>query len=310
MLSTTIGVTVFVGVLISSSLIWGSREAQRHSRREEVRARLGPGAQRTRKTPLQRQTDSRAWLLGGLAERVHVLQMRAGEPERVWDFAWPTLVLAIFVPIIGFAWVGVPGLATAGVAALPWLRLRRLATQRTTQIDAQLPDALDIMSRALRAGHSFPSALNVAVEESTAPIQDELYRVLETHSLGLDLRECLRILTARQADSFDLRMFSAAVVLSQETGGNLVEIFENLSLTIRERVLFTQKREAMVAEVRTSAWILTALPFLAAAAVSLFQPGYLQPLLRTNLGLAMLIYGVASLGLGTLVMHRLAKVEV
>lgn len=193
---------------------------------------------------------------------------------------------------------------------VPAVLLRRQAAIRSRQITEQLPDAFDRIGRTLRAGHAFSDALRLASEELSAPLSDELARVVTLQALGVDVRRAMESLAARNPDNFDIRLFVGAVLLNRQTGGNLVEILEQLGETVRERLIFDGKVLALTAEVRLSAWILGALPFAVAAVLLLVQPDYLSPLFASDPGRAMLLFGIGSLTVAALVMRRLAAVEV
>jgi tight adherence protein B len=127
--------------------------------------------------------------------------------------------------------------------------------------------------------------------------------------LGLELRECLEGLNNRVPESFELRLFTGAVMLNRDTGGNLIEILENLARTIRERVVFEGKVKALTAEVRASANILSSLPIGAAVLLAVVEPNYLIPLTEPGLGQYMVAGGFVSMSIGMYLMRRLAEVE-
>ncbi len=191
--------------------------------------------------------------------------------------------------------------------AVPLLALARRAEKRARAIAEQLPDALDLVGRSLQAGHGFGEALRTCAQETTPPLSQELARTWEQHNLGLDLRQCLGNLLRRNPHSFDLRLFAGSVLLQRETGGNLVEIVENIAATIRGRFTLEAKAAALSSEARFSALILGGLPLFVVAAVLAMRPSYLEPLLIDPLGRAMLGYAVLSYALGALVLRRLAK---
>ncbi len=194
--------------------------------------------------------------------------------------------------------------------AVPLLHLRHEARERSEQLTRQLPDALDRIGRTLRAGHAFSDALRLSADELPVPIAEEFARVSETHRLGIDLRDALGDLASRHPENFDLRLFVSAVLLHRDTGGNLVSILDHLAETIRERLIFQQKVASLTAETNVSALILGVLPFLLGCVLLLIRPGYLMPLVTTDLGRSMLLGAALSLAAGAVSMRWFARVEV
>jgi tight adherence protein B len=192
---------------------------------------------------------------------------------------------------------------------LPLVILQRRIQARSMKLTEQLPEALDLISRALRAGHAFNDALRTAGAELPAPLGAELTHTSEEHRLGLSMRGCLDNLVERLPDNFEMRFFVSSVMLQRETGGNLVEILETISETVRERVIFEGKVEALTAEVRMSALILQLLPVGAAVILFIMEPQYLMPLIEPGLGRTMLGAAVALMATGSYVMRRISTVE-
>lgn len=202
------------------------------------------------------------------------------------------------------ALLGVPVGALAPVAYLLVVRARR-----SRLLSLQLPDALDMMARSLRAGHGVAAGLKLVATEMPPPIAVELGRCFEELRLGSDFREAVRELPARAPGNFDLRIFATSLVIQHETGGNLVEILENIAHTIRERFKFQGKLRAVTTEVRLSGYVLGALPFVCALAIALFNPRYLEPLYADSLGRAIALLGLGLWAAGGLWMRRLAQVD-
>ena len=137
------------------------------------------------------------------------------------------------------------------------------------KIERQLPDALDLMTRALRAGHAFSSALKMAGEEMAEPIAGEFRTVHDEVNFGVSLEQALTHLSER-VPLTDLRYFVVAVLIQRDSGGNLTEILGNLSQLIRERLKLLAKVKVLSSEGRMSAWILGLMPFFLAGA---HEPG-------------------------------------
>lgn len=295
----------FVAMLVAGTFVyWGYRTRQELGRLE-LAHRLG------RQPTLQARPRSEApsWM-GGPGEWLHHLQQRAGDEGPPQSLLVRIGIFALGGALLVGMSLGLRGIPLGALfGGIPLLLLVSQARERTNQITVQLPDALDLIGRALRAGHAFNDALRQAAIEVPAPLSEELATVSEQHRMGLELRDCLADLVRRNSDNFDIRLFVSVVLLHRETGGNLIEVLSHLSDTIRERLIFGEKVHALTAEVRVSAIILGLLPFFVTGVLLVARPVYLLPLINTDLGRSMLIFAVSSLVIGAVVMQRLSKVE-
>ncbi len=305
LLTLLFALVLFVALLVAGTFVYWGIQTRALAARLELAHRLGRApAMQTR--PHQSAPE---WM-GGLGEMLQRLQLRAGE-----DGAPQALLARIVLSSLGGALlIGlVLGLRGVGLGLLfgliPPLLLLREARARAAAITIQLPDALDLICRALRAGHALNDAVRQAAVEVPAPLSEELSTVSEQHRMGLELRDCLHELVARSEDNFDIRLFVSVVLLHRETGGNLIEVLSHLSETIRERLIFGEKVHALTAEVRVSAIILGTLPFFVTGILAIMRPGYLLPLITTDTGRAMLAVAMGSLFVGAVVMRQLSQVE-
>ncbi len=309
MFANTLAFGLFALVLGIAALIYFSANARRKADTLELSRRLGAG-EAPRQLVRIREVDGVGKIFGSVGLWLHTLTLRAGSHASVGSVVATSLLLALGgVGALGWATGGLQSLAGLALGLIPVLWLKREAKARAKLVTYQLPDALDLMARALRSGHAFSEALRMAAVEMPAPIGEELVPASEEHRLGIDLREILEGLMRRMPDSFEMRLFASSVLLHRETGGNLIEILEQLGDTVRERVVFDEKVRAMTAEVRMSAIILELLPFFAAAGLSLFVPGYLLPLLEPGLGQRLLVFGLVAMTTGVLLMRRIARVS-
>lgn len=309
MIANAVAAVVFIGVLLVAAFLFGMRASQAKAHAHQLSERLGPG-EAPQRLFRPREVDAVGHLLGGAGTWLHALILRAGSRATVGQILLASLATGVLPALVLIQLLrGPQGLIALALAALPVLVLSRMATKRSRQITEQLPDALDLISRALRSGHAFGEALRMTAQEIPAPLSEELGPTAEEHRLGIELRTCLDGLLQRLPGNFEIRMFASSVLLHRDTGGNLIEILEQLADTVRERVVFEQKAHAMTAEVRTSAAILEALPFLAALLLSIITPGYLAPLLEPGLGRSMLVGGAISMVIGVVLMRRIARVE-
>jgi tight adherence protein B len=193
--------------------------------------------------------------------------------------------------------------------ALPFVWLLAARERRSRKISEQLPEALDMMARSLRAGHALQGAFKLVATEMAEPINLEFARAFEEQNLGLPFAGAVLKMTERTPSNPDLRIFAVSVIVQAETGGNLVEILEKIAETIRARYRFFGKLRALTAEGRISGLILGALPFGMALFLAVANPEYLRGLIDNPLGRTLLLVGVTSWVVGILWMRSLAKVE-
>jgi tight adherence protein B len=196
------------------------------------------------------------------------------------------LKLNYFISILGGACLG----------SLPLWYILAKKRKRMEKFQRQLPEALDLVARALRAGHALSGALKMVADEMGDPVGDEFDKTLNEINFGVGVPEALKNLAGR-VDCLDLKFFVIAVVIQRETGGNLAEILENIARIIRERFKLHGRIRILAAEGKLSAIILTGLPFVTAFALLLANPEYIQILARDPIG-----RGLAGLGLFLMIM--------
>jgi tight adherence protein B len=240
------------------------------------------------------------------------LLQQSGVTWSVSDFFGLTL-LAFFAALFGTSYLSLPWifrLAIAGTAALlPYLYVTRAKTKRLVRIEQQLPDALDLMGRALRAGHAFSTALKMVGDEMNDPIAGEFRVAFDEVNFGIAMPESLMNLATR-VPSTDLRYFVIAVLIQRETGGNLSELLASISTIIRERIKLMGQVRVLSAEGKMSAWVLGLLPFGAALMIQLTNPKFLEVLYTDPAGRKMLaVVGVMML-LGVLAMRKIIHIRV
>lgn len=296
-----------------SVLWWGQR------RRDALHERLRSVATAQGGTLLRERRLSRS-------PRVADLLRSLGFPERIEKLLLQTDIEATVDVVLGVGiLIGVGlsvalGLLTGNVLAsialglvlgisLPILYVLRARARRVRKISIQLPDALDMMVRSLRAGHGVAAGIKLVATEMPLPIAVEFGRCNEEMQVGGDLRDAVRNMTVRVPTNLDLRIFATSLIIQHETGGNLVEILETIAQTVRERLKFFGKLRALTTEVRMSGYVLGALPFVCAAALMLLNPSYLEPLWLDPLGRLITIIGIALWVSGGFWMRRLSQVD-
>ncbi len=193
---------------------------------------------------------------------------------------------------------------------IAWLLyLQHLRRQRVFLIEAQLPDTLDLMARAMQAGHAFSSALLIVGSEGSAPIRTEFQLTFDEINFGITTETALHHLTQRVA-SRDLRFFVVAVLIQLETGGNLTEILKSLAGLIRDRQRIAGTVRVLSAEGRLSAWILGLLPFVLAAILSMVNHAFISKLWTDPLGIRLLQMSLTLMAIGVWWMWRMVRVEI
>ena len=191
---------------------------------------------------------------------------------------------------------------------VPVLVLRQRQKMRKNRFTQQLPEALDLLINALKAGYSLQAAIEFAGRETAAPLGVELVRFHDESRLGIDVRTALVALQERVGTE-DVRMFVTSLLLQRETGGNLTELLGNIASLVRQRLAFQGQVETLTAEPKLSAYILTALPFAVAGAISIMSPGYMKPLFETALGHQIIAYCLVSMAVGFFIMMRIADLD-
>lgn len=195
------------------------------------------------------------------------------------------------------------------LAALPLLYVRHKRSRRLTRIEQQLPEALDLMSRALRSGHAFSSGLQMIGDEMAEPIAGEFRIVHDEVNFGVSMQQALTNLSERVPIT-DLRYFVVAVLIQRDSGGNLTEVLGNLSRLIRERLKLFSKIRVLSSEGRLSAWILGLMPFALGAAMSLLNPDFMAPLWHDPIGIAIIKYMLIMMVIGVLVLRKIIRIRV
>jgi tight adherence protein B len=192
---------------------------------------------------------------------------------------------------------------------IPIYFVLNVRAKRVRKMSEQMPDALDMMSRSLQAGHGISAAFKLVATEMPPPIAIEFGRCFEEHNLGAEFRDAVTNMTYRIGDNLDLKLFAVSLVIQHETGGNLVEIIDKISYTIRERYKFYGKLRALTAEGKVSGIILGGLPFACALGIGLLNPQYIDPLFTDRIGQVILGAGITLWVLGIVWLNAMASVD-
>lgn len=217
-------------------------------------------------------------------------------------------VAGVIAPVSTPILLRVLGLGLVG-AVLPLMYVRKKRSSRLAELEAQLPDALDFLSRSMRAGHAFSISLEMVGEEVADPLGQEFRALFNEQNLGASLERSLTNFI-RRVPLVDVRFFSSAVLLQRQTGGNLSEILNRLSHIIRERFQLKGKVKAVSAHGRMTATILTLLPLGTLAALMLTTPGYLDPMFNDPTGRRIIGLGVMAQVIGNFFIRKIIRIKV
>jgi tight adherence protein B len=220
--------------------------------------------------------------------------------------------LCALVPAIVAHWltgmplVALPIAALAAMVPVSVLRLKR--TKRVLKFEEQFPEALDLMSRALKAGHAFTTGLSMIAEEMPDPIGPEFRLLYDQQNFGMPLPEALKSF-ARRIPLLDARFFVTAVLIQRESGGNLSEILDNIASVIRDRFRVKRQIRVISAHGRLTGWVLVAVPPGLASVLFVINPDHFRTLVGDPLGVQLIIAAVFLQITGTLIIRKLVQIE-
>jgi tight adherence protein B len=218
------------------------------------------------------------------------------------------VLLAVFALIFvrqPFSWLvgGVVG------SMLPYLFLKRRRSTRLKRFEEQFPEALDLLSRAIRAGHAFQTAMGMCADELPAPVGIEFKKSFDQQNFGLPLKDALNEL-AERVPILDVKFFVTAVLIQRETGGNLAEILDNLAHVVRERFKILRQVRVHTAHGRFTGYVLLALPAALAAVLAWMNPDHMDLLFKEKLGQSMIMAAIVMQTVGYFWIRQVIKIEV
>ena len=223
-----------------------------------------------------------------------------------------SLMCAGFVGFLGALALRMPiGWLIGGVAGFvtPFMFVKVKRTRRMRAFEEAFPEALDLISRALKAGHAFATGLKMVADEMHEPVGPEFRKTFDEQNFGLPLKDALNNLTERMP-LLDVRFFATAVLIQRETGGNLSEILENLAHVVRERFKILRQVRVYTAHGRFTGYVLLGLPAFLAIALAFINPEHMQLLFRERMGHIMLIGAAVMQFVGYVWIKQVIKIEV
>jgi tight adherence protein B len=258
------------------------------------------------------QINRFAWL-NALIQKYHVARMLKTRITQANVKTTPAILLvtSFGMALVGFVgvslFVDVIALEVAVAALLGYLPIGLLSFKRSRRINAfnkALPDAIDMMGRALRAGHSMTASINIVAEQSLEPVRSEFGEVFKQQNFGLPLRDAMTQMLDR-VPSQDLRVLVTGMLVQKETGGNLAEILDRIANTIRERLKIHGEIKTHTAQGRMTGWILCALPIVMLVAINMINPGYSNMLTNTPIGKMLSYLGIGLLITGGVIIRQI-----
>jgi tight adherence protein B len=323
MLTIVIAIAAFVGV---AALVAGLAFILRGESKSQVEDRLdvltGAGGSAAARGDNRSEPSVLAHPLDDMPGILETLSLRFFNLRRLLDQAGSSLSPTKFLMICGGAALAgaaaivltrvnlafVP-LAAIGGALLPAFWLWFMRRRRLRAFARQLPDALELVSRALRAGHSLASGLSLVADEVADPLGKEFSRCYEEQNLGISLEDSLEEMTER-VPNLDLRFFATAVILQRQTGGDLAEILDKIGELIRERFKIWGQVQALTGEGRLSGIVLLALPPVLFIVMYRLNPDYVMLLFSDPLGNKMLMVAAVLQIVGALVIKKIVNIKV
>ncbi|HLY92600.1 MAG TPA: type II secretion system F family protein [Candidatus Angelobacter sp.] len=240
------------------------------------------------------------------------LQLLIEQCDLKWTvgrFIFSTLLLVGVGAALGNWWIAanpvgwLPGFA---FGALPYLYLLQKRARRLRRFAEQLPEAIDLMSRGLRAGQALPATIETVAQECDDPLRSVFRRAADEQSFGLPFREAM-LNISRRVPVADLQFLVTAILVQKETGGNLAQILDKASQVVRERVRVAGQLRIRTAQGRLTGWILAGLPFALFIGMNFLHPGYGKVLFEDPLGRKMVTYAAVMLVLGIFLVRRIVS---
>jgi tight adherence protein B len=286
-----------------------SQRLKGNKREQEIRAQIFKAFQETKESVVLNLAER--YLGWGKVDNLQLQLLQADIFLSPHTFICISILLAGSGLMIGWM-VGVRVWSLAAsflLGILPFMFLRWKRKRKTLKIERYMPDAMELLARSLRAGHTLGGTLDLVSQEIPPPLGTEMRITYDEQKLGLSMPQAFRRMGERVA-SQDLRYFVTAVIIQSETGGNLSEILENIGLIIRDRLKLKGKVQGLTAEGRYSALILSLLPFVTFLALYVMNRNYVLTLFREPIGIRLVTGAIISICIGIFIMKRMVTIKV
>jgi tight adherence protein B len=308
---------VFVGVFL---IIWGAYYVLVVRDENQMLARLQPKRKRSDLRPdvlKPEETMSTVNSLNAMLARMKV----TGPVQNLLHQSGVRMNVAVYLLMTGCLGVGAFWIAlmasrliflavVAGllIGAIPYIFVRFKRAKRLRKFEDQFPEAIDLVARALRAGHALPTGLGMVADELSAPVGTEFRILFDEQNFGLTLPDALRNFAGR-IPVLDARFFVTAVLTQREAGGNLAEVLDNLGAVIRDRFKVKRQVQVLSAHGRITGWVLGMLPPALAVATFILNPNHLGSLMNDPLGQRMIMVAIFLQIAGVLTIRKLVDIE-
>lgn len=290
-------------------------------RLREMRARTGPRraagtggsdiVNRENRGTFAALGDFVSWL--GPLRRLQQIIYQANLKYRATDVFVISIIIGLTVyftlSILGITAVLLKLGIAGALAFVPTFYINTVRNKRMTKFGEMLPDAIDLFNRSMKAGHNISSGLETIAEETLDPVKMEFRKVIEEMALGSPIEDALHALGDR-IPVIDLKFFITGLILQRQTGANMMEVLDNMSLLIRERLNLAAKMHAATAQQRFSAGLLCAMPIVVGAGFWVLKPEYIRLLYTDDTGSKFLTYAIISELVGILVIRQIASPKI
>lgn len=299
------GKNEYISRLNSYTNIEENREEKRKSHRKENHKAFG-GA-------LSREI-SKARFLDGYKKKLQAELTRAHMPLKADELITLNLIIFIATTALIILIVGAEGWLPAFVAGIvgwnvPMFIIKGKMKKRIKRLNEQLGDAITMMSNSLKAGYSFFQAVDIVVEEMTGPISEEFGIMQREINLGQTTEKALENMVAR-VSSEDLELVITAVMIQRQVGGNLAEVLDNITATIRDRVRIKGEMKTMTAQGRMSGWVISLLPAILYILIYLINPAQMGLLFQRPIGIIMIVVAVVMEFIGIMFIRKIVQIEI
>jgi tight adherence protein B len=306
-----IAVSTFIGVIVLVlGIFWIAIARPEAAAQRSLRKRMrpeDPGRKKRLTIPQSELRGRRRTPFKGLQSVVDQSGLKMTVPGLIFLCMMTASVGALIVGGLS-GQVGIAAVTGALAGFAPYWVVRHAATRRMWKFEEQFPEAIDLIARALRAGHAFPMGLSMVADEVGPPVGPEFKLLYDRQYYGMPLNDALRAF-AHRVPILDARFFVTAVLTQREAGGNLSGVLDNLASVIRERFKVKRQVKVISAHGRMTAGILSALPPFVGAAQMVLAPDQIRLLVTDDLGIKMLIFAVVMQVIGMLIIRKVVKVE-
>jgi tight adherence protein B len=313
---------VTIGLVVSAFYFFIQAPSEKRKLRQRIDAAKTELSELSSSSPegqlLRAEVLSNSPLLHRLLLRVpgsaklHLFVQQSASSMTVSMFLTISQLLGWFVFLLfllfGIA-VGLAAILGLMAASIPFVIIAVKRQRRFFKMEEQFPDAIDLLGRAVRAGHAFTTGLDLIAKEMPSPVSEEFQRVYEQQNLGLPLRDAFENMI-RRVPLIDIRLFVTALMIQRESGGNLAEILDNLATIIRERFKLMRQIRVFTAQGRMSLYVLVAVPPLMGLILFFFRREYIMQLFTDPLGNKFLIAGIVLQVLGYFAIRKVMQPKI